>query len=109
MFKLLIGENTTIEQFVVSLVFALIGVIISLLIHASNRDKDSVRTPYKWSWLFLFSDNAKRLLLNLILIIIALRFYPELFGKEITQWSSLLLGVSFDKIAELLRNKNILD
>jgi hypothetical protein len=68
-----------------------------------------MRTPFKFSFSFLIEDNGQRILLNLLLIIVAIRFSKEILGFEVKPFTALLIGVSFDKLSELLRNSNFLD
>jgi hypothetical protein len=97
------------QHFLVMLFFALLGVMISLLVHSTNRDPKAIRTPFRFKLLFLIDDNIQRILLNLLLIVVAIRFSKEILGFEIKPFIALLIGVSFDKLAELLRNTNLLD
>jgi hypothetical protein len=106
--KLLLADLTT-EYFLAMLLFALLGVIISLLIHSTNRSPGSKRSPYRFTFSFLFRDNGQRLILNTLLILVTLRFSQELLGVTIKPFVALLIGVSFDKLSEFLRNTNILD
>ncbi len=89
--------------------FAMTGAVISLLIHASNRNKESMNTPYRFNFWFLIRDNWQRVILNLILIVVTIRFCTEITGYKITEFVALLIGVFYDKLGEFLRNKNILD
>lgn len=88
--------------------FAGVGVAISLLMEVRKRDVNSVRSPEHFSFSFLFSDNARRIYLSLLLIFVALRFSNDLIGVQISLWISLLIGLGFDKLAEVAKKKNIL-
>lgn len=90
------------------LAFALIGVVISLLIHASNRRPESYTSPRRFSFLYLIQDNWKRILLDVLLVLVTVRFSQEVIGLKLTEFTALMIGESFDKIAEWLQNKNIL-
>jgi len=98
----------TIPHVVALLVFAMAGVLISLLIHSTNRDKGSPNTPVKFSLWFLLKDNWKRILLNLLLIVVTIRFCQEITGLQVTEFIALLIGVSYDKLSEFLQNKQVL-
>jgi hypothetical protein len=105
----LLGTTNHIHFFV-ALVFAYIGALVSLLIHATSRDKDSARTPYKFDLGFLLSDNAKRVYLNAILLLLFVRFYPDITGGgEITFYIAVTTGVGVDKLLEFFRNKCVID
>lgn len=101
--------TTDVAYFTSALVFALLGALISLLIQTSNRDKNSMRTPYKFSWGFMIADNWQRVLLNILLILITVRFCQELTGKKLSLFVALTIGITYDKILELLRNFCVLD
>lgn len=90
------------------LLFALVGVVISLLIHASNRNPDSYTSPRKFNFWYLIRDNWKRILLDVLLVLVTVRFSQDLVGLKLTELTGLLIGVSYDKIAEWLQNKKIL-
>lgn len=98
-----------LHYFLALLTFAMIGVIISLLIHATNRNAESLRSPYRFNFFFLLRDNWQRIVLNFILIVVTIRFSPDIFGYQVTPFTALLIGVSYDKLGEWLRNKNVLD
>lgn len=85
--------------------YALLGMVISLLLHSSNRDQSSTATPYKFSMLFLLLDNWKRILLNLLALFAAVRFYPDLFGNPINPFLSFGIGLGFDKLLQMLKDK----
>lgn len=88
------------------LAFALIGVAISLLIHSTNRDKKKSDTP-KFSFKILIKDNWKRILLNVLLILVTIRFCKQITGLQLNEFIALLIGISFDKLSEFLQNKKI--
>jgi hypothetical protein len=107
-FQHLLGTND-IPKFIACVFFAMIGTVISLLVHATNRDKNSMKTPYKFSFVFLIADNWQRILLNLLLILVTIRFCKEITGMELSMFVSLLIGVGYDKLGEFLRNKCFID
>jgi ABC-type methionine transport system permease subunit len=93
-----------------SLVFyALVGAFVSILLQANHRDPRSIRSPVHFSWSFLLSDNVKRIVTGLILIVLALRFTKQIFGLDINDFWALAIGLANDKIAQFLKDKtNIL-
>jgi hypothetical protein len=101
--------TTDLGHFTAAFFFAITGVGISLLIHSTNRDKDSGRTPFKFNPWFLIRDNSTRIILNMLLILVTLRFFPEVTGKELSMMGALTTGLSFDKLGELLRNYCVID
>jgi hypothetical protein len=105
--KLVIGTDD-VPLYAAMWFFSLAGIAISLLIDAKGRDKESERTPPAWSWNFFWSDNFRRLITTVLLVFIALRFSNELLGVDISLWASFLIGLGFDKLAEVAKKKNIL-
>lgn len=90
--------------------FAAIGVVLMLLIGTTMRNKDSEQSPLGFSWKYLRSDNAKRIYANVIVVLLALRFTPELFGFDLSVWKALCIGMSSDGIMLIIKQKtSILD
>jgi hypothetical protein len=108
MTKILLGDLEP-QNFIAMLFFALIGVAISILVHSTNRDPGSKRSPYRFTLSFILRDNGQRILLNALLIVVVIRFSKEILGFEIKPFIALLIGISFDKLSELLRNSNLID
>ncbi len=94
---------------IAALLFSIVGVWISLLLDSNTRDKDSLRSPYSFNARFLIMDNIQRIILNALLILIFLRFTPELLGVKMTMITAFFVGLGFDRLGLMLRNKNILD
>lgn len=106
--NILLGQQPLVN-FLALVFFALLGAALSLLLQASNRNPNSDTSPLHFSWTFFFSDNAKRIVAGVILIFIALRFTPELFGVDVNAFWALVIGFTNDKIAQILKDKtNIL-
>jgi hypothetical protein len=104
----LLGDQSA-PLFFSNFFFALIGVALMLLIHSTERNLDSNRTPTEFSWSFFLSDNWKRLVAGLIMIFVSLRFAPELFGVEISPFWAFAIGMLNDKLAQVIKDKtNIL-
>lgn len=108
MMNLLLGGLQP-QNFFAMLFFAAIGATISILVHSTNRDPGATRSPFSYDFFFLFKDNWQRIVLNFLLILVVIRFSQELLGFEIKPFVALLVGISFDKLSELLRNSNLID
>jgi len=91
--------------FVASLFWAMIGICISLLIHAIFRDANSPKTPVKFTWKFLLTDNWKRITLSLLVVITTIIFTKEVLNKDLSTFVALGIGLGLDKIVELLKSK----
>lgn len=95
-------------MFLAALVYAMVGVTISLLYDSSKRDQNKVSTPNDFSWGYLLIDNIKRIVLSVLLVVVSLRFSRELLGADLTMYLALLIGIGFDRLGLLLKNKGVL-
>lgn len=100
----------TVGKFAASFFFALIGIFISLMISTTTRDPDSKRTPFCFSWAFLWSDNsqriAKSIVLTLLVMFVSIRFAKELLGTDLTMIFAFSVGLGLDRIKEMLKEKS---
>lgn len=102
--NIFIGSQS-VTAFLAAAFFALVGVVIGLLLNTTKRDAKSPGSPVDFSWNYLLWDNAKRILLNVLLIYVAIRFCPDLFGIQITEFWGMAIGLGLDKIAQILKEK----
>ena|ERR1700754_4922173 len=86
-------------------VFALLGHALVLLGGTMLRDPQSTGSPQKFSLSYLFCDNAKRILYVLLLIVVGLRFLPDLTGMQVTGWGGFLVGSGLDAVALVIKQK----
>jgi hypothetical protein len=105
MLQQILGTDTY-QAFVTQYFFAMIGVLISLLLHGANRDVKEPSTPNSFSFLFLLKDNWKRIILNLLIIFVTIRFFKDLTGFELSLFFCLVVGFSYDKLLQLLKDKS---
>lgn len=109
-FGYLLG-NTEPALFAACVVVAAIGIFLVLLTGTRLRDKTSdTSSPQKFSWSYLWSDNAKRIYSSVIATLLTLRFAPELLGFDLTPFHALGIGLAWDGLALLIKQKTaILD
>jgi len=100
----LIGTDNY-KMFVIGLFFLFLGIFVSLLINAVTRDPHSPRSPITFSYRYLFSDNAKRLFLSVLLSLIMYRFSGNLFNMEDNMYVAFLIGFGFDKSVQMFNSK----
>ena len=100
--------TSDITYIVALIIFAIIGVVLSLLMHSSERNPDNPNNPAKFNIWFLIRDNIKRIIFGILIIFISMRFSDELFGMKLSELTALLIGFSYDKIGQFLQGKNIL-
>lgn len=99
-FQIIIG-SATFPQFAASFFFAVITAFAMLLYRTTKRDINSTRTPFRFSYSFLLSDNFLRILYTLILIFLSIRFGQKWFKPEDIAYLGLLIGVISDRLAWL--------
>jgi hypothetical protein len=96
-------------EFVVSFyLFALLGMGLTLLMHLSEAIGKSNKTSkrFKFKWRFWLKDNYIRIITNLIVIFVVLRFYDSLGLKyKLDMFLGFVAGFSIDGIIILLREK----
>lgn len=100
----LLGASGPID-FTHAFVWALVGIAISLLLGVAKRDPTSTTSPVSFSWKHMLLDNARRIVLTLLLVIACVRFTPELFGKPLSAFAGFCIGLGFDQLAALLKKK----
>lgn len=96
--------------FAACIFFAAVGVFLVLLLGTTLRKKDSPDSPITFSWSYLWSDNARRIYASVIAVLVTLRFMPELFSMELKPWTALCVGMAWDTILLVVKQKTaILD
>lgn len=104
--------STSIATYAAAFLMAFVGALISLRLHALNRDKRSVSTPYKFSLPFLIHDNIARIFYGLLMGFVVFRFFPNILGQDLIMLWALFIGLAsdnlaflFEKIQEVARKK----
>lgn len=95
----------TLDVFLTNVFFALIGLALSVLVDTSTRNPVSKTSPVHFSWKFFFQDNWKRLVRNILLLFLGLRFSPELLNVEISPMWAVVIGASLDTLAVIIKAK----
>lgn len=91
--------------FAACFIAALVGMTITLLGGTLLRDPNSDSSPKFFSWKYLWSDNLKRILFAILLILSSLRFLPELFNTELTMWGAFSAGIGWDGLLLIIKQK----
>ena len=95
--------NLTLSFLIAFYLFAICGVILSMLLHLGKKVK---KTKVKLSWQYWIKDNLIRFSTSFICIFIAIRFYDSLpIDVEPNMFFGLVVGMSLDQIIILIRNK----
>lgn len=94
-FDSLILGSLSLEDYIAAFFFSAIGQFVAIRLHASWRDKNSDRTPKKWSTKFFILDNIRRFAAGMALMFIIFRFFGEITGKEFGMFYTFLIGLGF--------------
>lgn len=90
--------NYKLSFYIANFIFVLLGVLISVRLHAFSRDKSSKNTPYKFSWKFLVQDNLIRIITSMATVFVVIRLGSDLLGLTPTYPLAVIMGLSFDQI-----------
>lgn len=89
-------------------VMAIIGVFLSFLLHFSKKKKKrkETGTEKKFSWWFLFLDNAVRFTTSVICLFVIVRFYSKLqLPVELDMFLAFTCGMTIDRLIIFVRKK----
>jgi uncharacterized membrane-anchored protein len=96
--------------FLACMFFAAMGILLVLLLGTTKRKVMSAYSPKDFSWRYFRSDNAKRIWASVIATIATLRFMPEITNLQLTQFTAFVVGMFWDSIAFIVKQKtNLLD
>lgn len=87
-------------------IFFLIGMFLFSYLEVENRNVKSTETPKKFSWKFFYKDNIKRYIGSIVLIYVLFRFYPELTGQDLNEFSAIMLGFMGDGIVGMKKSSS---
>ena len=105
LFQIMFGEGVTMIVMFGYMWFFIIGYFIYGLTETSGRDKESRKTPKKWSWRFWFRDNWRRYLTTVLCTYILFRFYTEISGHPFGNFDAVTLGLLGDGISATLKKR----
>jgi hypothetical protein len=86
--------------------FMFLGIALYGLLEIKNRDVNSPSTPRKFNLKFWYRDNVKRYIATLMLLYIQFRFFEQITGNELGEYTSFLLGFSSDGIIGMQKKAN---
>lgn len=99
--KTVFGSNVPFKLFSIYLLFAIIGLIFSLVLELYKSDIKSDKFSFKYWW----SKNKFRVILNIIAMTLGVLFTEDLLGIKLSVYTSFLAGFTSDKILETLKKK----
>lgn len=102
----MLGTND-ITAVIVGFTFAIIGILLSMLLHYRVSGKHNKNTPDKFDFNYMFWDNIGRILSTLIVVLLVMRFSTEFLGHETTEFWAMIYGLCSDKLVEIF--KKIMD
>jgi hypothetical protein len=96
--------NMTPAYLLASMIFLLIGAVLSIGINVLGRGEHSPNTPAAFSWGFFLRDNWLRFLFNIIAAYSIVRFFSDIFpGLNFSMAWAWILGLIFDWVWVALR------
>lgn len=107
----ILGE-LTLEFVLAFYLFAIIGMLASMLLHYDRRRKKSKKSNIfvKFSSAYWVKDNIVRMLTNVIVIFIVIRFYNELpINIDLNMFLGLAVGMSIDLVIIFLRKYTVIN
>jgi hypothetical protein len=105
--KYLMGDGS-VAIFIGNYLMGMLGAFFVVVADVKFRNKDSERTPSKFSYKFFFLDSAKRIIVTLIAIFIVIRFSRWMIGEDVNIWIALLGGVLSDGVSIVLKKFNVI-
>ncbi len=91
-FKELILGGVTIPYYAAAAVFCFLAIILSMYIGSRKRNVQSQSTPELFSWSFLIWDNAKRIVVGMILMFLFFRFAVPAIGRQLSMEVAFGIG-----------------
>ncbi len=100
-------------HFIAAFIYAMLGIIMSLLYSAANRDQSKETTPDYFSWKYLLSNNFIRIVFSvmftMLAVVVTLRFTPEILGLNLNMFVAFSIGLSFDRLSSVMKDKGLFD
>jgi hypothetical protein len=93
--------TTDVPTYMAWFLLAFVGALASILIRAKLKYKDSINTPDKWSWSFLWKDNLLNLIGGFFITFIILRFSNEVLKIQPSAWLATAIGAANNEFALL--------
>ena len=83
--------------------FALMGMIFTLTVDYAQK-KARHKKKLKFKIAFWLLDNGKRIIANIIVVFVVLRFYEQIKpGKELSMWIGFITGATIDSVIIIIR------
>ena len=95
----------SIPQMIGYSIFFIFGIFMYSYLEVDNRDKSSKNTPTKFNWKFFYKDNLKRYLATILVVYISFRFFVEITGNPLDEFTAFLLGFTGDGIVGMNKKK----
>lgn len=99
--ELILGEDTSWLQFAVYWMFGMLGFVGSLLMDVYSSGEGMK----DFSFRFWYKDNKVRVFISMFFITLFIIFSKELIELNVSNWSSLIIGFTIDKIMENFKQR----
>lgn len=100
--------DMTLEFVLAFYLFSIMGMTLTLLIHLRDSINKATKAKklFKFKWKFWFKDNYIRIITNLVMVFIIIRFYSSLHLQyQLDMFLGFVTGFSIDTIIIYLREK----
>lgn len=94
----LLPEGMDKWDFIVYMIYFLAGVFIYSFFDVRGSIRHNHATPKKFRWGLLIKDNILRWFAVLIIVVVMIFHYEEIFNMPLTKLNALLLGVNIDVV-----------
>ena len=92
-------------MFLVFIIYAYLGLVLSIVVDVIKRKPESPKSPVKFSLKYLWTDNKERIIVSVILIPVLVVIFSFFTGKEINLANAFLIGWAGDEISNILKRK----
>jgi len=103
----LFGTLTPVEL-ITSFIFASLGIFIKWYFQTKAAVKHNPETPHQFSLCYWWDNNKPKMiafLATIAVLFVTIRFPKEIIGMEWSYAYALIVGLSFDRLAEIIKTK----
>lgn len=102
-FKEIVFGTLTFGSLAAYALLGLMGAIVNLWMEVQERNKQSMRSPSRFSISFLAWDNLKRIIATVIGIFIFIRFFQDITGYPLNALAAVVTGFNVDRFMQFLK------
>ena len=92
-------------DFVGHAILAAVGIYIVNILGTKLRSPGTPNSPNEFDWKYFWIDNRKRQIASGLLVLASIRFYPDIFNKEITPFLAFSIGMGWDGVMLFVKQR----